>query len=133
MAIGSKDDKWPRRGALRGKHGLSVLVGVVVIALASAGCSDSPEVPLGPDGEPDSELVVGRDVYMGKCSSCHGAEGQGGRGKRLNNGQAVAQYPDPVDMEAVVAGGKGSGMPAFGDDLTDAEIAAVVRYIREVL
>jgi mono/diheme cytochrome c family protein len=36
-------------------------------------------------------------------------------------------------MEAVVAGGKGSGMPAFGDDLTDAEIAAVVRYIREVL
>jgi len=115
------------------RRALTVIAALIVLALAGAACSDSPDVPLGSDGEPDPELVVGRDVYSIKCATCHGAEGQGGRGKRLNSGQAEAQYPDPADMEDVVSNGKGSGMPSFSDELTDAEIAAVVRYVREVL
>jgi mono/diheme cytochrome c family protein len=106
---------------------------VFVVALAVGACSSSPEVPLGPDGEPDAELVMGRDIFGGRCSTCHGTEGQGGRGARLNNGEALSRYPDAADMALVVVEGKGQAMPAFGDSLDAAQVDAVVRYIREVL
>lgn len=104
-----------------------------VIALGTVGCSSSPEVPLGPDGEPDPELVLGRDVYSARCSNCHGSEGQGGRGPRLNEGASLTAYPEASAMVDVIANGLNRGMPAFGDSLSSAEIDAVVAYIREVL
>ena len=41
-------------------------------------------------------------------------------------------YPDPADQIAVVTNGRG-GMPAFGEKLSEEEIAAVVEYTRTVL
>lgn len=111
--------------------------GVAAAALAAllvGACGGTaPEVPLGTDGAPDATLELGRDVYGRKCSVCHGSEGQGGRGKKLSDGAAEERYPDIADMVAVIAEGKGSGMPSFGDELSEAELTAVARYIREVL
>lgn len=104
-----------------------------VVSLGAVGCSSSPEVPLGPDGEPDPELVLGRDVYSARCSNCHGSEGQGGRGPRLNEGASLSAYPEASAMVDVIANGLNQGMPAFGDSLSSAEIDAVVAYVREVL
>ena len=47
-------------------------------------------------------------------------------------GESSTVYPDPADQVAVVTNGRG-GMPAFGDKLTEEEIAAVVEYTRTVL
>jgi mono/diheme cytochrome c family protein len=104
-----------------------------IVALGAVGCSSAPEVPVGPDGEPDPELVLGRDVYSARCSNCHGSEGQGGRGPRLNEGASLSAYPEATAMADVIANGLNEGMPAFGDSLDGAEIDAVVAYIREVL
>lgn len=104
-----------------------------VVAIGAAGCSSAPEVPVGPDGEPDAELVLGRDVYSARCSNCHGSEGQGGRGPRLNEGASLSAYPEASAMADVIANGLDQGMPAFGDSLSGAEIDAVVSYVREVL
>ena len=104
-----------------------------VVALGAVACSSAPEVPVGPDGEPDAELVLGRDVYSARCSNCHGSEGQGGRGPRLNEGASLSAYPEASAMADVIAAGLNQGMPAFGDSLSGAEIDAVVAYIREVL
>ena len=104
-----------------------------MLALGAMGCSSAPEVPVGPDGEPDPELVLGRDIYSARCSNCHGSEGQGGRGPRLNEGAALSAYPEASALADVIANGLGQGMPAFGDSLSGAEIDAVVAYIREVL
>lgn len=107
---------------------------MLVAALSLGACAGpSPEVPLGPDGEPDPVLSVGRDVYGRSCTACHGSGGEGGRGKRLNNGQALERYPDIAELIEVIAEGKGSGMPAFGAALSEDEQTAVARYIREVL
>lgn len=105
----------------------------LVFGFLLAACGGSPEVPVGADGQPDAVLEQGRDVYGSSCAQCHGSSGQGGRGKRLNDGQAEERYPEVADMIAVVAEGKGSGMPAFDGKLEPGEIEAVVRYIREVL
>ncbi|MEM7286967.1 MAG: c-type cytochrome [Actinomycetota bacterium] len=110
------------------------LLAVAVAGLVAAGCGGAaPEVPLGADGQPDPVLELGRTVYGAQCSSCHGNEGQGGRGKPLNRGRALERYPEIEEMIAVVVEGKGSGMPSFEDRLEADEIEAVVRYVREVL
>ena len=113
----------------------AAVAALVIVALMVAACGTSPprEVPLGAGGQADPELELGRDVYGRQCTVCHGNEGQGGRGKRLNEGRAVARYPNDVDMVAVVTNGLGSGMPSFESKLEPGEIDAVVRYVREVL
>jgi mono/diheme cytochrome c family protein len=107
-------------------------------------------------GENDP-LMIGREIYAGKCASCHGAAGGGGVGPALTNGDVLLTFPDPLDHIAWVEGGEASAaedgtygdpsraggqrnvstfagrMPAFGTSLSPEEIAAVVRYEREVL
>lgn len=108
-----------------------VVVLVFVLVIASGCASEPPGVPLGPDGEPDPTLALGRDVFGARCSNCHGSAGGGGTGPRLA-GTVTDTYPDPADQEAVIRDGRNS-MPSFGGSLTDDELAAVVRYTREVL
>ncbi len=110
-----------------------LLFGILVVGVFVGSCAgDPPEVPLGPDGEPDPVLADGRAVYAKHCAACHGRSGGGGQGPRLNNGAVVGAYPDIDDQVAVVADGKGT-MPSFAERLTDRQIAAVTRYTREVL
>jgi mono/diheme cytochrome c family protein len=105
----------------------------LLAAAAFVGCAnDPPEVPAGPDGAPDAELVLGREVYAARCASCHGESGGGGAGPSVRGERIVERYPDIADQIAVVADGR-NGMPAFEDVLSPEQIEAVVRYTREVL
>ena len=106
---------------------------LIVVTAFVAGCSSgAAEVPLGPDGEPDPELTVGRDVWSQRCASCHGKDGGGNSGPKLSDGRVVEVFPDPTDEGQLIADGKG-GMPAFSGVLSESELKAVVRYTREVL
>ena len=112
-----------------------LLPAVLVAAISAVGAcaaDDVPAVPAGPDGYPDRELVAGRQVYIDRCANCHGNDGGGGRGTKISEGRMITQYPDVADQVEVVADGVRS-MPAFAEVLDAAEIAAVVRYTREVL
>lgn len=86
-----------------------------------------------PDGEASQASVeelmqVGGQVYSRVCSQCHGRNGtltQGGAAVLVNNplvrdGGRVARQ--------VMFGGQ--YMPAFGNVLSDLEVAAVVTYVR---
>lgn len=105
-----------------------VLCSLMVVGACS---SDPPEVPAGPDGAPDAELALGRQVWGSNCSNCHGSGGGGGTGPRLA-GRVEQEYPDPADQAAVIRDGR-SSMPSFLGRLSEREIDAVVRYSREVL
>lgn len=85
-----------------------------------------------PASAPAAVAVDGAAIYGARCAGCHGATGGGGIGPALADGRTVEVYPDPADQIAVVAGGRG-GMPAFSGRLTDAEIAAVVDFVRNDL
>lgn len=98
------------------------------------------------------EMVLrGKTVYASHCASCHGAnlEGQPEWRKRLPNGRLPApphdvsghtwHHPDAVLIDIVKHGlvpgktapdGYQSDMPAFGASLPDADIAAVLAYIK---
>ncbi|MGI9603958.1 MAG: c-type cytochrome [Acidimicrobiales bacterium] len=105
---------------------------LVVIVLLSAACSSPPEVPVGPDGQPDPVLSEGRDIYGDRCASCHGTSGGGGRGPNIQGERITTKYPEIADQVRVVVEGRNQ-MPAFGESLTPDQAEAVVRYTREVL
>ncbi len=96
----------------------------------------------GRSGAIDSENIAmverGEEIYLQQCLSCHGAElrGEGPAGEGM--------IPPPADFSAphtmvhsiedliywIRNGKQGTGMPGFGDVLSDDEIAAVLSYIQ---
>jgi cytochrome c6 len=74
-------------------------------------------------------LAAGPELFAENCSACHQLTGKGIEGAF----PALAGDPfvtgDPAKPVAVVLNGRG-GMPTFRDSLDDAQIAAVLSYVR---
>jgi cytochrome c oxidase subunit II len=73
----------------------------------------------------------GEKVYAANCAGCHQAKGEGMPpvfpaldGSKMVNGPKQAQ------IDIVMNGKEGTSMPAFGKQLSDTEIAAVVTFTR---
>lgn len=74
---------------------------------------------------------VGQSIYAAKCTACHQATGKGGGGGIF---PALANNPhvnaaDPTPILTTIEHGKGV-MPSWKGQLSAADIAAVVTYIR---
>lgn len=86
-------------------------------------------------------LARGRTLYGDHCEGCHGPHGEGARGAypALAGNRSVVMDPPVNAIRAVLSGGfqpatagnpRPWGMPPFGHVLNDADIAAVITYIR---
>ena len=73
----------------------------------------------------------GEKVYAAHCAACHQANGMGVPGAfPAINGSKVATGPLEAHIKTVLDGRPGTAMAAFGKQLSDADIAAVVTYQR---
>jgi len=77
----------------------------------------------------DELMATGEAVYSAQCSVCHGAEGQGGVGKAIA-GSAIALGAVAGHLDVGIKGVPGTAMQAYGNQLTDVEMAAVITYQR---
>jgi cytochrome c oxidase subunit 2 len=79
-----------------------------------------------------AELVErGEKVYQGSCAACHQANGMGLPGAfPAINGSKIVNGPMADHIDRVMNGKPGTAMAAFGPQLSDADIAAVVTYQR---
>ena len=77
----------------------------------------------------DDLMDQGKAVYDSACLACHGAQGQGGIGNAIA-GSAVVMGDLPNHMAVVAKGVSGTAMQAFGGQLNDVEMAAVLTYQR---
>ncbi|GAB4371480.1 MAG: cytochrome c [Kiloniellaceae bacterium] len=103
----------------------------------------------GIDPDDRAKVALGAQVYADNCASCHGAnlEGQADWRQRLPNGRLPApphdesghtwHHPDQqlfaltkYGPAAIVGGGYQSDMPGYEGTLSDAEIWAVLSYIK---
>jgi cytochrome c oxidase subunit 2 len=76
-------------------------------------------------------MARGEKVYAGNCAACHQANGMGLPGAfPAINGSKVATGPVDAHIATVLNGRPGTAMAAFGGQLSDADIAAVVTYQR---
>ena len=77
----------------------------------------------------DHLMDQGKAVYDSACLACHGAQGQGGIGNAIA-GSAVVMGDLSNHMAVVAKGVSGTAMQAFGGQLNDVEMAAVLTYQR---
>ena len=77
----------------------------------------------------DQLMDQGKVVYDSACLACHGAQGQGGIGNAIA-GSAVVMGDLSNHMAVVAKGVSGTAMQAFGGQLNDVEMAAVLTYQR---
>ena len=76
------------------------------------------------------ELVArGKEVYNRACVACHGANGEGGVGAAIA-GSPIATGPVKDHIDVLVNGVPGSAMQAFGGQLNEVDLAAVITYQR---
>jgi quinohemoprotein ethanol dehydrogenase len=83
------------------------------------------------DVAPDSgDATAGKQIFADNCGTCHGLSGHGG-----NGGPDLSAIPDAKEAEAVVkqVTNGGGGMPAFGGQLSDKDIANVAAYVSKTI
>lgn len=74
-------------------------------------------------------MAKGEAVYNGQCLACHGANGEGGVGKAIA-GSAIALGDIGQHLDVGIRGVAGTAMQAFGGQLSDVDMAAVLTYQR---
>ena len=72
---------------------------------------------------------IGR-IYQQHCAACHGKNLQGGLAPSMLDDEWTHGSSD-ADLARLIRGGVPDAMPAFKDELTEAEIRAMVVFIRE--
>ena len=77
----------------------------------------------------DQLVERGAEVYARSCLACHGANGEGGVGKAIA-GSAIATGDVAKHLDIGINGVPGTSMQAFGGQLNDVEMAAVITYQR---
>lgn len=76
-------------------------------------------------------IARGEKIYAANCAACHQANGMGLPGAfPAISGSKVATGPVDAHIDIVLHGKPGTAMAAFGAQLSDADIAAVVTYQR---
>jgi len=80
----------------------------------------------------DELMAKGEAVYNGKggCFGCHGAQGEGVAVFPKLAGSPIALGPAAAHTDVVVNGKPGTAMAAYGNQLNDLELAAVITYER---
>jgi cytochrome c oxidase subunit 2 len=77
----------------------------------------------------DELMVRGESVYDTSCLACHGGKGEGGVGNAIA-GSPVATGDVNAHLEIGINGVPGTSMQAFGGQLSDVDMAAVITYQR---
>jgi mono/diheme cytochrome c family protein len=80
---------------------------------------------------PAETIALGAQVYETNCASCHGDEGQGhvlAEAPALDESEHVWHHADG-QLQILIENG-GTLMPAFGEQFSDEEVVAVIRYVQ---
>jgi cytochrome c oxidase subunit II len=76
-------------------------------------------------------MALGQKTYEARCAACHQTSGEGLPGViPALKGSAMALTDIPAHIAIVVNGKSGTAMQAFGKQLTNSELAAVITYER---
>ena len=79
----------------------------------------------------DELMAKGEEAYNRSCAACHMANGEGIPGAFPGlKGSAIALGPVDKHLESVVNGVPGTAMQAFGGQLSEVDLAAIITYER---
>jgi mono/diheme cytochrome c family protein len=146
-----KSWKWPLLVGLLGSMAVGAAAVTLVPSLLEPPAPDTPAatVPAAPPALDPQQVALGERVYFEACASCHGAnlEGQPNWQTRNEHGKLPApphdetghtwHHPDAqlfaitkFGLAPIAGADYATDMPAYEGVLTDAEILAVLAYIK---
>jgi mono/diheme cytochrome c family protein len=115
----------------------------MAVYLKSLGEGSPPDAAVSPVPLEESSLLrsLGKSVYDTRCATCHGTQGRGMPPEYppLAGNQSIQMESAVNSIRMVLNGGippgtagnpRPYGMPPFAQVLSDAEVAAIVTYIR---
>jgi len=88
----------------------------------------APGKSAAPAAAAKTESASGEKLFAEHCAACHGADGKGGIGPDLTDSETLFGN----SLEAIrtsISGGRPGGMPAFGNQLSGAEIDALAEFV----
>jgi len=88
-----------------------------------------------PGGGPVPEVQEASDgalLFQTYCAACHGFQGEGRIGPALNAAGRVPRMDEATLREIIQQGRPGTAMPAWGGRLSEEEIEALIRFLREL-
>jgi len=115
---------------------LALLIVLAALGVFAGGLAWLLDTPRPPAGASSAERL-----YLGLCSTCHGADGHGSwraalfliRPGNLADATRIGRRTDEYLFDIIKHGGAPigrPGMPGFGATLGDADIKGLVRYVR---
>lgn len=116
-------------------HRLLLVLSLAALTAASAARADEFRTT------EEASIVRGSIVFKTYCILCHGADGEGdGRASKIHNPKpanlTLSFLTDGQKEMIIRSGGASVGrspvMPAWGEHLTDEQIADVVAYLRKI-
>lgn len=108
------------------KNGLGIgLVAFAAMGLMTFGSAFAAETV---DPQMQSLMTQGKTVFLDNCAACHGENGEGGVGPKLDGNSFIKTRANIINQ--VLFGAVDHGMPPFAPQLTDEQIAAVATYVR---
>ena len=91
----------------------------------------APVAPASPapsaTGAPGDLAVTGRHLFLQNCAHCHGIDATGDEGPDLHE---VIKSDESITT--LIKNGKKGDMPSFGRKLSDADIVALIAYVRSI-
>lgn len=104
---------------------------LVLLAYAAHVCA-APPLQAQQSGKATGGAVEGKQIFATTCAACHGLDGAGGEhGPDIAHRREIQGLTDKALLQIVQGGVPGTGMPAFRS-LSDAQVKAVVRYLRSL-
>ena len=144
-----------RAGAQKAAVYAAILAALLLAPVAIAACSSSPGESIATPASEVSPTPIprtGQQIFAATCAACHGVAGEGQPNWHiakedgtlpappLNGEGHTWHHPDGWLFRVVNQGGRiqespsvpsfKSGMPAFGDTLSDKEIIEVLTYVK---
>ena len=104
---------------------LSLLAMTFATLVFTASAASSPK-----EAAAAGDAVAGKALFTGKlgCYGCHGQAGGGGMGPSLAD-KTWIYGGDAASISETIHNGRPGGMPAFGSNASEEEIADVVAYV----
>ena len=79
---------------------------------------------------PVGDATSGETIFMDACKGCHGAEGQGGVGRKLKPNVFIQSKANSDLFIFLRTGRPGTAMRSFAGRLTESQLADVIAFLR---
>ncbi len=82
------------------------------------------------DAWPQGDPVVGETLYQETCAGCHGSEGQGGVGKKMQPNEFIQESTNAEVFAFTLVGRDGTAMQGYSGILTEEQLADMIAFLR---